>query len=229
MTARYGGSAGFAPACVPLKARAPAQHAVYRWLFDHPGATLAAASDALHLDYAYVRLVWSRIRHRPDFGRLCPECFAPSFYRLACHACGFEAPRQDAPLAVDFASQGPVHRVQPLGGLGSSTDYRLLHPSYGHRNVQHLAEQAPDRALERLRSRLWNELEAMDLLPSDGEVEAATRMLEAELKEFRASYPQLARAHGLAETLVGRVMARVRLLHGANAAATPQQAEGGFT
>ena len=205
--------------------RAPAQHAVYRWLFDHPGGRLTDASRDLHLSYSSVKVAAHRLRRRADFGRLCPECFSPSFYRLACHACGFEAPAEAPPL-VDFGSQGPVHSLQPLGGLGSSTDYYSLKPKYGARNVAHLVEQSPDRFLERCRSRLWEELKGLML--SDGETEALTRLLVRDVQEFRASYPELTRSRGLADALVRRVVARAALLH-PQRVVTGLQPEGGFT
>ena len=87
----------------------------------------------------------------------------------------------------------------------------------GHSLVVGVPSPRTLRPSSSVRSRLWSELEAMDPLPSDGEVEAATRMLEVELWEFRANYPGLVRSRGLGEALVGRVMARVLLLR-----ATPQ-------
>ena len=185
--------------------RAPAQARLHRWLWDHPGATLAAAAKDLHLSYGSVVVAAHRLRRRPP--GLCPECFAPSFHAGVCHACGFEPAAPLDALAHAYApASSPVHRVQPNGGLGSETDYYALKPKYGARNVAHLVETGSDRFLERCRSMLWEELKGLML--TDGETEALTRFLVKEVREYRAKYPSLAASKGLARALVNLTLLR---------------------
>ena len=205
--------------------RAPAQHAVYRWLFDHPGGRLVDAAADLHLSYGSVLVAAHRLRRRPDLRRLCPVCFGSAFYAGVCHDCGAE-PATPGRVQPSFFNMSPVHSLQPLGGLGSETDYYALRPKYGHRNLAHLVEQAPDRFLERCRSLLWEALKGAML--SDGETEELTRLLVRDVQEFRASYPELVRSRGLADALVRRTVARAALLH-PNRITPLQPDEGGFT
>jgi hypothetical protein len=188
---------------------AHSQHAVYRFLFDNPGASLKLVAKELGMTYLAVRLAKHRLIRRPDISRLCPQCFSPSFFNLACSRCGFEGDRPLLPEGVRFELTSPVHMIQPGAGLGSSTDYRGLHLQYGARNVQHLAERPQDPLLERCRSLLWEELKSAML--SDGVTEEASRLLVRHVSEFRARFPSLLRAQGLASQLVENVMELLRL------------------
>jgi len=192
----------------PCRCGAHSQHAVYRFLFNNPGVSLKLAAKELGMSYLAVRLAKHRLIRRPDISRLCPQCFSPSFFNLVCANCGFEGDRPMLP-AIIFETQAPIHSIQPGAGLGSSTDYRGLHLQYGARNVQHLAERPQDPLLERCRSLLWEELKSAML--SDGVTEEASRLLVRHVSEFRARFPSLLRAQGLASQLVENVMELLRL------------------
>ena len=190
--------------------KAPVQHAVFRWLWRHPNATEKECAEALHISHAAVRVAMFKIRKYKRVDRLCPECFTESMSGLVCTHCGadFTSEAQGVSLP-EFSSQSPIHSIQPLGGLGSVTDYRTLKPKYGALNIAHLVDDKADTMVEKARSLLWQELKSY-MLP-DAEVEAATRMLLKEIADFRAKYPGLLRSKGLAAEMVNVVLARIRL------------------
>jgi hypothetical protein len=196
------------------------QHVLFAYIWRHPGASLVEVADALHLSHPNARQLKSRLTRRPDLARRCPECFAPTFYRLVCQSCGFEdGARGTVPLEVRFEFQSPVHRIQPLNGLGSATAYKGGQDSegnrapmklqYGGENIRHLVEHADDAFLEAAKSDLWEGLKAAML--GDGVVEEANRLLYREVVEFRSRYPGLVRAKGARAQLVGNVLALLRL------------------
>ena len=192
--------------------KAPVQHAVFRWLWRHPNATEKECAGALHISHAAVRVAMFKIRKYKRVERLCPECFTESLSGLVCTHCGadFTSEAQGASLP-EFSSQSPIHSIQPLGGLGSVTDYRALKPKYGALNIAHLVDDKADAMIEKARSLLWQELKSY-MLP-DAEVEAATRMLLKEITEFRIRYPGLLRSKGLAAEMVNVVLSRIKLQH----------------
>ena len=189
------------------------QSRLFRFLWYNPGVTLKAASKELHVSYVAARLANHRLRKRTDIDRLCPECFKPTFFCLVCHDCGYQGDCPRIP-EVTFDSQSPVYRVQPLNGLGSRTVPRKDHNgrlvlAYGATNISHLCERPDDPFFERCKSMLWEELKGAML--DDGVTEEASRLLTMEVSEFRYRYPGLTRAKGVADQIVGNVMALVRL------------------
>jgi hypothetical protein len=205
----------------PCRCGVHSQHKVFRCLIQNPGITLRAAAKECGLSYVAVRLAKHRLKQR-NTSRLCPVCFAEAVENLVCRKCGAEL---DAPmiLSEEFDSQSPVHSVQPLSGLGSSTNYNALRLQYGGRNIGHLVEHPTDPLLERAKSKLWEELKAV--MPPDAVVEEATRMLCREAANFRARYPELVRSKGLGHQLVQNVLAVMRLRYGARFGVSPVPAE----
>ena len=189
----------------------PSQAKVYRYLWQNPGANLRVAARDLHMTWNAVKIAKHRLRRRPDIGRLCPECFQASFYSLVCALCGFEGERPTFPEGLRFEYQTPVHSIQPLGGLGSQTEYGRLGLAYGGRNIAHLVERSQERFLEQCRSDLWEELKAT--MPDDAVAEEAARLLVKEVSEFRVRYPLLVSSKYLRRQLVENVVLRLALLH----------------
>ena len=116
------------------KCGAHAQHRFLSYRFFHPSATLKDASVELRISYNYARLLWSRLRKRKDYGKICPICGLPALADVpslsggtlsrTCRNCGFE-PGEDLVLEEDPAAQhpvngwsSPVHRILPDRGLG---------------------------------------------------------------------------------------------------------------
>lgn len=145
---------------------------------------------------------------RSDLGKLCPECFEPTLNGPGCKNCGFEVGELDTsplPPHTYLGSQGTVHTIQPLQGLGSVTDYEHLGLQYGGRNISHLVQRkAKDRLLERCKSELWEELK--EVMPPDWVVEEATRLLTKEVREFEAKYPSLLGSKKLTRQFVNNIV-----------------------
>lgn len=192
------------------KCKSPGQHLVFRARWHYPQLTLKEISETLHLDYRNAKVLWYKVRHRPDFTRLCPECFQPHFFNWVCHLCGFEPARQDVPLIVDFESQSPVYRIQPHNGLGSDVDYEKLKLSYGGNNIRHLVER-DDTVLETLKSQLWEELKSE--MPNDYVTEVAAIVLEQELSEVRRRYPLLIKSKHMKRQILENTVARLKMLY----------------
>lgn len=190
------------------RCHAHSQHTVYRFLFRNPGTSLKAAAGELHMSHLAVRLAKSRLKKRTNLSRLCPECFEPSLQGLTCGNCGVEL---DEPFALGqtFESQSPVHSIQPLGGLGSVTDYSRLGLQYGGSNVRHLAERPENALLEKCRSMLWQELKGP--MFRDGVVEEANQLLTRHVSEFQGRFPTLLRSKGVAAQLVENVTDLLKL------------------
>ena len=191
------------------RCRAHTQHVLFRWLWHNPGGTLKVASQELHISYDVVRYAKSRLNRRGDLHLRCPECFKPALQGLVCSSCGAELDQPRIPIQGYFDSLSPVHVIQAGNGLGSETDYQGLGLTYGHRNIRHLVERPEDPFLERAKSELWQELK--EVMPSDGVVEEAARLLSREVHDFAARYPDLCRAKGLSRQLVENILALMRL------------------
>jgi hypothetical protein len=187
-----------------MTSAARSQTKVYRYLWHNPGTSLKAAAKELHLSYAAVRLAKSRLCRRKDIHLLCPECFKPSLRSGLCHGCGYELDRPHIPLTPDFESQSPRYAIQPKNGLGSQTDYNRLGLRYGGDNIRHLVERVENPLLERARSELWQALK--EVMPPDGVVEEANRVLTKDVLEFQARYPSLVRSPKATRQLVDNVL-----------------------
>ena len=198
------------------------QARLLRFLWDHPGATLKAAASELHVSYVAVRVANHRLKKRRDIGRLCPECFQPSFYSLVCASCGYEADEPTLPEGLRFEYQTPVHSLQPLRGLGSQTEFTQLGFAYGGRNIAHLVERPQDRFLEQCKSDLWEELKTT--MPDDVVAEEGARLLAKEVSEFRTRYPLLASSKRVRQQLVANVFSRMALLHPSLRRPRPEEA-----
>jgi hypothetical protein len=186
-----------------------AEHLVFRWLWGNPSGSLKDAAKDLHISHEAAKQRSSRVKKRSDISKRCPECFKPSLEGLFCRNCGAELDVPRLPDGVRFEETSPVHSIQPLSGLGSSTDYRSLGLSYGAQNVQHLVERPADPFVESCKSKLWEELKGT--MPPDSVTEEATKLLLKEIAEFRARYPALARAKGAGDQLVRNVVNRLAL------------------
>lgn len=184
--------------------KAHTQHVVYRFLVKNPGTSLKVAAKEIHLSYAAVRLAKSRLCRRKDIHLLCPECFKPTLRSGLCHHCGYELDRPHVPTTPDFGSQSPRYAIQPMNGLGSQTDYNRLGLQYGGSNIRHLVERVENPLLERVRSELWQALK--EVMPPDGVVEEANRVLTKDVLEFQARYPALVRSTKAARQLVDNVL-----------------------
>jgi len=184
------------------------QHTVYRFLFYHPGSSLKLAARELGMTHLAVRLAKHRLSKRKDLHLICPECFEPTLRNLVCQSCGVEL-EQPFVLEESFDSQSPAHSIQPLGGLGSVTNYRGLKLQYGGANVQHIAERPDNLLLERCRSLLWEELKGP--MFRDSIVEEASTLLIRSVSEFQARFPSLAKSKGVASQLVENVVDLLRL------------------
>jgi|SRR5271157_5711541 len=180
----------------------------YPSLFGTRGG-LAQASKDLHVRYGTLKKTALRLRRLSDISRRCPECFTPSLEGLTCRNCGIELDLPVLPSGIRFAETAPVHTIQPLNGLGSSTDYRSLGLTYGAQNVQHLVERPEDSFIESCKSKLWQALK--EVMPPDSVTDEATKMLLKEIAEFRSRYPDLTRAKGAGDQLVQNVVARLAL------------------
>jgi hypothetical protein len=186
-----------------------AEHLIFRWLWENPSGSLKDAAKDLHISHDAARQRARRARKRVDISRRCPECFRPMLEGLACRNCGAELDAPKLPDGIRFEETSPVHTIQPLNGLGGSTDYRSLGLSYGSQNVRHLVERPGDSFVESCKSKLWQELKGA--MPPDSVTEEATRLLLKEIAEFRARYPVLTRAKGAGDQLVQNVVNRLAL------------------
>ena len=203
------------------------QHRLYAWRYANPGASLAAGAKVLQLSEGNARMIMTRLRRRPDYGRLCPECFAPNFYNGLCQACGFEAGASSPPLGLDFEAMSPVHRILAGGGLGSDLTIAnitaIARKSYARdklpaallrnhaRNLSHIAEPREDALLRAVDSDLLQELKR--LYPDDGVSDTAARLARSEIAEFRRKYPALSNPKGLRMAIVALVLQRLELLY----------------
>jgi hypothetical protein len=88
--------------------------------------------------------------------------------------------------------------------MGSSTCYEGLRLKYGGRNIAHLVERANDPLLERCKSELWEALK--EVMPPDGVVEEAARLLIRDVRHFETNYPNLVKAKNVASQLVKNVI-----------------------
>ena len=191
-----------------------ALHELYSFYWKYPGlfgtrGGLVSAAKDLHVNYTTLKVTASRLRRLSDISKRCPDCFSPSLEGLTCRNCGVELDAPRLPDGIRFEETSPVHSIQPLNGLGGSTDYMSLGLSYGARNVQHLVERPEDSFVETCKSRLWQELK--EAMPSDGVTEEAARMLTKEIVEFRTHYPGLTWAKGAGDQLVRNVVSRLAL------------------
>ena len=193
--------------------QARTQARLLRFMWENPNSTLKEAARSLKISYFAARHAASRLRKRPDYGHLCPLCFAPNFYNGVCQSCGYESDRIDAPIISDFDSQSPAHSIQPLGGLGSVMDYRRLRLQYGGNNIANLVKsKSEDRFVEKCRSKLWERLKSD--MPSDYLTEVAARLLISEIRYFRANYSPLIGSRGAADAVVENVLARLAAIGG---------------
>ncbi len=186
-----------------------AEHLIFRWLWENPSGSLRDAAKDFHISHEAAKQRASRVKRRLDISRRCPECFMPSLEGLTCRNCGAELDAPKLPEGIRFEETSPVHTIQPLSGLGGSTDYRSLGLTYGALNVQHLVERPTDPFVETCKSKLWQELKGT--MPPDSVTEEATRLLLKEIAEFRARYPSLSRAKGAGDQLVRNVVIRLAL------------------
>jgi hypothetical protein len=177
------------------------QHRLLGWLYHNPGAPLTEAAKALGLSEGNARMVATRLRRRPDYGRLCPECFAPKFFGGVCQTCGFEAGADSPPSVVDFDATSPVHRILAGGGLGGeltiSNIAAIARRSYARdklpaallrnhaRNLAHIAEPRGDALLRAVDSDLLQELKR--LYPDDGVSDTAARSSAAPRSPHRVA------------------------------------------
>jgi hypothetical protein len=204
-----------------MNAKAHSQHRVYRFFWENPGATSQAAAKELGMSPVAVRLAKHRLKARKT-ALLCPFCFEEALEGLVCRACGAELDAEPV-LSEIVDSQSAVHTIQPLGGLGSKTNYRGLRLQYGARNIEHLAEAPDDALLERCKSQLWQELKG-PMLP-DWITEEATRLMVREVTTFRRNYPGLVRSKGLGDQLVRNVLSLVKLRYPGRFGETPKQGQ----
>jgi hypothetical protein len=159
----------------------------------------------LRMSHCNARQARARLKKRQDLDRLCPECFQPRLTGPGCLSCGFSKD-EDTVLPAESAidSHSVVYSIQPLGGLGSVTDYDALRPAYGGRNIAHLVEKPTDPLLERCKSELWQQLK--EVMPPDSVVEEATRLLTKEVREFKTRFPALAHSTKAKQQLVDNVL-----------------------
>lgn len=203
------------------------QAAVFRWIYHHPDSTLRDAARALGLSYNSAKLAMSRLRRRPEFQHLCPECLRFSLFEC-CHTCGFEPAvnglEMEGPSFIFSTAAEPRYRLHLNGGLGSDVDYSGLRPKYGARNLQHLVDHGPeaDRVFESLRSELWEELKSQ-MLP-DNVTDLASRILETELNRIRLYYPEVLRMKDFKHVMTRAVRQRLRQLAGVKVSPSPSQA-----
>ncbi|HEV2225702.1 MAG TPA: hypothetical protein VGR56_02725 [Nitrososphaerales archaeon] len=210
------------------KCGAHSQHRLLRFLFENRGATLRTAAEELHLSYPNVRMISTRLKRRPDRGRLCPMCFAPDFFSASCHTCGFTIDGSPPTTTViDPEASSPVHRILPdrgLGGYVSRANYASLARKMYHgenlshaqlkrhaANLSHLAEPKGDRLMSSVLSKLLEELKRT--YPDDSVSEVAARLAAEEVKAFRTNYPSLTAPKGLGDQLVRNVLHRIEILY----------------
>ena len=174
-------------------------------MVQNPGATLKATARELHLSYPAVRLAKSRLGRRKNLHLLCPECFKLTLRAGVCQGCGCELGRLNVPQRPDFGSQSPRYAIQPLNGLGSSTDYTSLKLQYGGNNARHLVERVENPLLKRTPNELWQALK--EVMPPDRVVDEANRLLTKEVLEFQARYPALVSSTKATRQLVDNVLA----------------------
>jgi|GEM_PF-1587064 hypothetical protein len=202
------------------------QGAVFRWIYHHPDSTLKEAAKALGITHNSAKLAISRLRRRPEFQHLCPECLHFSLFEC-CHNCGFEpgfdSLGMEGPSFIFSTIAEARYRLQSNGGLGSDVDYSSLRPKYGARNLQHLVDHGPeaDRTLEDLKSSLWEELKGEML--SDNLTDLAARILEAELNRIRFYYPEVLRMKDFKHMMIRAVRQRMRQLAGVRVSLSPPQ------
>lgn len=177
------------------------QHQLLRYRYFHPSASLREAAGSLKVSYGYARLLWTRLRRRKDFGRLCPLCFSAGLAAGVCHACGFE-PGQE-PVIDDPADEGrtpeagrtytakatdpqkgwssPVHRILPDHGLGSSLSARNI--ATLARGTMYTGEKV-DQALLRKHAAILSHL----IEPEDENLVKGIRSMV--LEELKSTYPE---------------------------------------
>jgi len=180
------------------------QHLVYKYLFNHPSASLKAAAKVLHVSYASARQAKSRYQRRANPNLRCPECFQPALRVEGCTSCGFEIDKPGLKFEADSKSQSPTHVIRPQGGLGTEVDYNKLGLCYGGNNIAHIVEKASDPLIERCKSDMWGKLK--EVMPADGVVDEATKLLTREIAELRQKYPALAKSTKARSQLVVNVL-----------------------
>jgi len=186
------------------------QAKLFKYLWYHPCSNLKQAAQELKISHSNAKKTHYLLKLRKDLDRRCPECFRPTFFSLVCHSCGFQGDRPSVPVEGYFDQISPVHSIQPLNGLGSQTNYSLLHLGYGGRNIKHLIERSEDPLLEACKASLWQELKSYML--KDEVVEEATRLLIKEVVEFRVKYPLLVNSKAAKQQLVNNVLKRLKLV-----------------
>lgn len=186
---------------------AHSQHRVFAYLMANPGVSLKIAAKELGMTHLAVRLASHRLKQR-NTSRLCPSCFEEALEGLTCRNCG-AALDSEPVLSEVYDSQTAVYVIQPLGGLGSVTNYSALHLQYGALNIKHEVEKPTDPLLERAKSLLWAELKGP--MFDDRVVEESTRLLAREVSLFRAKFPNLVRSKGLAQQLVENIVTLLKV------------------
>lgn len=206
----------------PHKCRcgAHSQHRLFKFRFENPSASLKEASAALHLRYANVRRIASRL-NRKDLSRYCPECFRPTLLNNHCESCGFEAER----VGVDFegkpSTPGTSLTVVTPTNLGSLCDYSALGLGYGSRNIAHIVERPTDAFMTKCVTRLRNELERMRV--PEIRIAEATSLTIKEIKQFRYRYPLLVRSKVLCDQFVQNSIKLYELRFGPKTHGWPRQ------
>jgi len=153
----------------------------------HPNATLKDAAHALKLDYAYVRAVWSRLRRRKDFDRLCPLCFHATRVGTVCTNCGADFTQ---PLPGLYSENSyPAIRLLRGKGLGTPflDKYEYRRMKFANRRGALLKTLAVDdterKNLEHAKLMLAKRL------PKNPELaEIAAHMIEKEFIEYKTKY-----------------------------------------
>ncbi len=171
---------------------AHSQHRTLRARWDNPTASLRQTAKDLGMNYWTCAKLWERCRKRRDFSRLCPVCFQPKRVGLQCHGCGTELDSISS-VEIDFDSQYPVHRIQPLGGLGSMTSYGLVSRRMKLNNtgaiLKQRAEHDSPSPFQAAKKQMLQWLKGFT--PSEDITDAAYRLLSREFSEFENRYPNV--------------------------------------
>ena len=180
-------STNYKPRQLPKFAKT--ERAIFNYMYFHPGSTLVQAAKDLKLSYFATTRAWERLRASHDLTKLCPICFHETLFNGVCHTCGFEDKDSLEYESSELSSHEPVFMIQSHNGLGTETDYSMLHLKYGAKNIAHLVEHEKDRRFEKIKSMLLEELKRD--YPDPEITNLAARILKYEYLKFKVFYPDL--------------------------------------
>lgn len=178
------------------------QRKLFAYMWFHPNATLKDAANDLNMSYAYARAVWTRLKKRKDFDRLCPVCFTPSRVGMVCTHCGADFTE---PLPFfSYDAHAPVFALMPNGGLGTELVPHLRFANARGAVLGH-ATEPNKKTLEYARQKLAK------MLPNDEKIiNLAGLMLEKEFKLFPSLYPGLNVTPKIADAIVKSIYNRLK-------------------